>query len=215
MKNCQEVRELLPEFLSNRADEGEKKVVQEHLERCVACREQSVALRETFDTLGSALAPNPPETYWRNFLPRLHDRLSEERRTRPELASWVYRFLVPSAGLLVTILLLGRIGIVPEPNASFLAQRQLVEEMSPREFHQLAESAFDPLFPESSSRLEALLPYDEETGRIINSLIATSSDEVTRVHEANLHGFIDLGLEDLTNEEMEAVIQRLEGNGTL
>jgi len=87
--------------------------------------------------------------------------------------------------------------------------------MSPREFHQLTESSFDPLFPESSTRLEVLLPHDEETQRAINSLIASSSDEVIRVHEASLHGFTDLGLEDLTDEEMEAVIQRLEGNETL
>lgn len=214
-KDCREIKTLLPEFLANRTSEGERKAVQEHLERCVSCREESLALEEMFEALEHSPMPKPAETYWTNFLPRVHDRLSEQGRTRRGVAPWVYKFLVPSAGLLVTILLLSRIEIVPELKDSFLAERQLVEQMSPREFHQLAESSFDPLFPESSSRLEALLPHDEETRRTINSLIATSSDEVIRLHEASLHGFVDLGLEDLTDEEMETVIQRLEGDGTL
>jgi hypothetical protein len=215
MRDCREIRNLLPEFLSNRADDEEKEAVREHLERCASCREESLALKETFKALESSEKPTLAGTYWTNFLPRLHDRLNERGRTKRELAPWVYKFLVPSAGLLVTVFLLSRIGIVPEPRDSSLVERQLVEQMSPGEFHQLAESSFDPLFPESSSRLEASLPRDEQTLHAINSLIATPSDEVIRLHEASLHGFVDLGLEDLTDEEMEAVIQRLEGDGTL
>jgi anti-sigma factor RsiW len=215
VRDCREIRNLLPEFLSNRGDDEERQAVREHLERCVSCQKESLALKETFKALEGSKKPTLASTYWTNFLPRLHDRLNEERRRKRELAPWVYKVLVPSAGLLITVFLLSRIGIVPKPGESLLVERQLVEQMSSAEFHQLAESSFDPLFPESSSRLETLLPRDEQTLHAINSLIATSSDEVIRLHEASLHGSVDLGLEDLTDEEMEAVIQRLEGDGTL
>lgn len=214
-RDCREIRKLLPEFLSNRASDEEKEVVRKHLERCASCREESVALKETFKALENSEMPTLAGIYWTNFLPRLHHRLNERSKTKRELAPWVYKLLVPSAGLLVTVLLLSRIGIVPERKDSIAAERQLVEQMSPGEFHQLAESSFDPLFPESPSRLEVFLPRDEQTQRTINSLLATSSDEIIRLHEASLHGFVDLGLEDLTDEEMEVVIQRLEGDGTL
>jgi hypothetical protein len=214
-EDCREIRNLLPDFLSHRTSGEEQRAVQDHLERCVSCSEEALALKETFLALEGAKPSIPSETYWTNFLPRLHNRLSEERRTGRELAPWVHKFLVPSAALIVTILLVSRIGIIPESKDSFSEVRQVVEQMSASEFHRLAETSSDLLVPESSSRLEAMLPHDEDTRRAINSLIAASSDEFIQLREVNLHGLVDSGLEDLTDEEMETVIERLGGNGTL
>jgi hypothetical protein len=215
MKACREIRYLLPDFVSDRSNEEENESVQEHLERCSSCREEGLLLKQTFKAVASSHTSIPPEAYWTNFLPRLHDRLSERKKTRRDLAPSVKKFLLPSAGLVVTILLLSLTGVVPKPKGSLLAERQLVRQMDTAEFYQLAESSVDPLFPESSSRLEALLPQGEETRRAINSLIAPSSDEVVQLHEASVRDLTDTGLDDLTDEEMELVLQRLGGDGTL
>jgi hypothetical protein len=215
MKDCRQIRNLLPDFLSNRSSGEETRWVQEHLARCVSCREEVLVLKRTLEALESSETSGPAEIYWTNFLPRLHDRLSDERKTRRELAPWVNKILIPSAGLLVTILLLSWIEIVPEPKDQYLAERQLVQQMNATEVHQLAESSFDPLFPESSSRLETLLPQNRETRELINSLIASSGDEAIQLHDAGLGGLSDTGLEDLTDEEMELLLQRLGGDATL
>jgi hypothetical protein len=215
MRSCDDIRHLLPEFVSNRTNEEENKSVQEHLERCSLCREEVLVLKQTFEAVASFHPSIPPETYWTNFLSRLHDRLGDRKETRRDLAPLVNKFLLPSAGLVVTILLLSLTGVVPEPKGSLLAERQLVRQMDATEFYRLAESSFDPLFPESSTRLETLLPQGDETRQAINSLIATSSDEVVQLHEASVRDLIDAGLDDLTDEEMELVLQRLGDNGTL
>jgi hypothetical protein len=215
MKACRELKCLLPDFVLHRTNEEENKSVQGHLEHCSSCREEVLVLKQTFEAVASSGLSIPSETYWTNFLPRLHERLSDGRKTRRKLAPWVSKFLLPSAGLVVTILLLSLSGIIPEPKGSLLVERQLVRQMDTTEFSQLAESSVDPLFPESSSRLEALLPRADETRQAINSLIAPSSDEDVQLHEATVRDFTDTGLDDLTDEEMEQVLQRLGGDGTL
>jgi hypothetical protein len=215
MRACDDIKYLLPDFVSNRSNEEENESAREHLEHCSSCRGEVLLLKQTFEVVASSRTSIPSETYWTNFLPRLHDRLSDRKKTKRELAPLVNKFLLPSAGLVVTILLLSLTGVVPEPKGSLLAERQLVRQMDTTEFYQLAESSVDPLFPESSTRLETLLPQGDETRQAINSLIAPSSDEAVLLHEASTRDLIESGLDDLTDEEMELVLQRLGGNGTL
>jgi hypothetical protein len=215
LKDCREIKNLLPDFLSNRADVGEQKSVQEHIDRCVSCRQEALALKETFQALERSEASTPSVAYWTNFLPRLRERLGEVGGTKQESVPWVTKFLVPAAGLVVAVFLIARIEIVPGSKGALSEVRQLVEQMDTAEFQRLAEVSSDPLFPESSSRLEVSLSRDEEARRAINSLIATSGDEVIQLREVSLHGLAETGLEDLTDEEMEAVIHRLESRGTL
>jgi hypothetical protein len=215
LKDCREIKSLLPDFLSNRTDVKEQKAVQEHIDGCVSCRQEALALKETFQALEGSRTSIPSAAYWTNFLPRLHERLSEVGRTKQESAPWVTKFLFPAAGLIVAVVLIARIEIVPGSKGSLSEVRQLVEQMDTTEFQRLTEASSDPLFPELSSRLEVSLSRDEEAHRAINSLIATSGDEVIQLREVSLHGWVETGLEDLTDEEMEAVIQRLESRGTL
>jgi hypothetical protein len=215
LKDCRTIRNLLPDFLSNRVDVEEQKAVQEHIGRCVSCRQEALELEETFQALGSSETSIPSAAYWTNFLPRLHERLSEVGRTKQESVPWVTKFLVPAAGLMVAVFLIARIEIVPGSKGSLSEVRQLVEQMDTTEFQRLAEASSDPLFPESSTRLEVSLFRDEEARRAINSLIATSGDEVIQLRDMNLHESVETGLEDLTDEEMDAVVQRLESRGTL
>jgi hypothetical protein len=215
MKGCREIRKLLPDFLSNRADAEERKALQEHLDRCVSCRREAIGLKEMFEVLERSETSAPSAAYWASFVPRLHERLSEKRRAKEELAPWMYKFLIPAAGLIVTIFLVARIEIVPEPKRSLSEMRKLVEQMNASEFQRLVETSSDPLSPESSSHFEVSLSRDEEARRAINLLIAASSDEVDQMREVNLHGLTETSLEDLTEEEMETVIQRLESNRTL
>ncbi len=215
LKDCREIKNLLPDFLSNRADVEEQKAVQEHIDTCVSCRQEALVLKETFQALEGSETSIPSVSYWTNFLPRLHERLGEIGTTRQESVPWVSKFLVPAAGLVVAVFLIARIEIVPGSKGSLSEVRKLVEQMDTTEFQRLAETSSDPLFPESSTRLEVSLSRDEEARRAINSLIATSGDEVIQLREVGLHGLVETGLEDLTDEEMEAVIQRLESRGTL
>jgi hypothetical protein len=215
LKDCREIKNLLPDFLSNRADVEDQKAVQEHIDHCVSCREEALVLKETFQALEVSEASVPSAAYWTNFLPRLNERLREVGRTKQERIHWVTKFLVPAAGLVVAVVMIARIEIVPGSNGSLSEVRRVVEQMDSSEVERLAAASSDLLFPESSSRLEATLSRDDEARRAINSFIATSGDEELQLRETSLHGTAETGLEDLTDEEMEAVIQRLESRGTL
>ena len=236
MKECREIRNYLPDFLSDRVSPEDRRVIEEHLALCRSCQAEAAEQTRAFIALKQSEAPLPPEAYWQNFLPRLHERL-EKRKARglgyeigQESRPWIYKVLIPSVALVATIFILTRIDFVPESQpVSFFGEtrprpairdgqsiselRQIVQEMNVSEMQEATATSPTVLIPEPVSRVEAVLTHDEETSQVLSSLIAVSSDELDRFQQATLSGSTGTGLEDLNDEEVETVIMRLQGAG--
>ena len=219
MKECREIRNYLPDFLSDRVSPEDRRVIEEHLALCRSCQAEAAEQTRAFIALKQSEAPLPPEAYWQNFLPRLHERL-EKRKARglgyeigQEFRPWIYKVLIPSVALVATIFILTRIDFVPESQQSISELRQIVQEMNVSEMQEATATSPTVLIPEPVSRVEAVLTHDEETSQVLSSLIAVSSDELDRFQQATLSGSTGTGLEDLNDEEVETVIMRLQGAG--
>jgi predicted anti-sigma-YlaC factor YlaD len=85
--NCKIVNEALAEMLlaPEELNAGVRAELDEHLENCVACRQQLDELRATMKLMDAWEAPEP-NPY---FLTRLNARLEEERAAQP--AGWLER----------------------------------------------------------------------------------------------------------------------------
>ena len=237
MKDCREIQNHLPDFLLGRVSGEDGRVIEEHLAPCQSCQAVAPELLRTLNLLKESETFLPSESYRQNFLPRLHERIEERKRSGlvyglgRQFRPWIQKVLIPSAALVATIFILTRIPFVPknEPvpplgetrprpairdGQSASELRQLVQEMNANEMWEATETSPSDLMPEPETRVGAVLAHDEETRQALSSFVAVSSDELDRFQQATLLGFTGTGLEDLNDEEVETVITRLEGAGT-
>jgi hypothetical protein len=78
--NCEEVKELLSEYLDGVLDPKTKTLVDEHLSACKGCQEELASLKALAHELGSLESIAPP----RDFLDQLHERM-EQRSPFPKI----------------------------------------------------------------------------------------------------------------------------------
>jgi hypothetical protein len=97
--NCLEIQEHLLDYIDNELAASYQQAVTEHLQSCLACREEAESYRKTVVMLQLRAVPEPPEAYWdaawekirlgfkARVLP-LHDN----RLTSPSRWLWLKRF---------------------------------------------------------------------------------------------------------------------------
>ncbi len=217
---CEELRNDLPDFLRGRMSAEDRNRIEEHLATCASCREEAASLEKTFSHIAEAPSITPPETYWRNFLPRLHERITERqtrRRVTPNVGPvpWINRFLIPSAALVATVLILFQIRIVPVEESPSSELRQIVAQMNAEELQSATKIATQTLIPEPFSHQDVVFNSEEVARPIVDSLLALRSAELEKLAETNLLGLNEIGLESLTEDELKTVLARLEGTGVL
>ncbi|HEX6843816.1 MAG TPA: zf-HC2 domain-containing protein, partial [Actinomycetota bacterium] len=79
---CEQVRELLPEFLLGSLDDVAAADVRRHLRGCAACREEQAKLEEGIDALSRAAHDRePPEELRARVLGVLGDEWRDETST--------------------------------------------------------------------------------------------------------------------------------------
>jgi anti-sigma factor RsiW len=62
--NCLEIQEHLLDYVDNELSGSFQQVVTEHLQSCLACREEAESYRKTAVLLQLRAVPEPPEAYW-------------------------------------------------------------------------------------------------------------------------------------------------------
>ena len=99
--NCDDVKELLSEYVDETLDAKPKALVEKHLSTCKGCQQEVVSLRALISDLGSMESIAPPK----DFLDQFHKRM--------EQCSWfsrVFRNLLSSLQVAIgTSILLHRI----------------------------------------------------------------------------------------------------------
>jgi predicted anti-sigma-YlaC factor YlaD len=97
---CDEIREILFDYLCHELGEGRSTLVREHLRKCPDCQAAAAEMQNTLDVLGKAKSGDVP------------DRLSPERRARIMRASmypaldWIENHVAIAAILAVLIVVL-------------------------------------------------------------------------------------------------------------
>jgi hypothetical protein len=225
MRRDRHVESNLVDFLRDQLSAEERREVEAHLSHCPRCRVEAEALRKSFEDFRLAETPALPESYLANFLPRLHQRISEREDRRSSVAKvvsspWFERFLIPTAALATAVLVILQIRIVPVvdgPNSEPFGSdpqgrrlRQIVAQMDVEELQSAAMLAAPKLLPEPLNRSDVILASEEATRTVVDSLFAFGSDEVERVVRTSLLEQNDMNLGSLSNDEVNTVLARLE-----
>jgi hypothetical protein len=99
---------LLPDFLGDELSLKKRERVEQHLEKCPACRAELVALRDVWDDLALQTLPQKGEAFWQGFTTRVMREVRRkrlipaEKKTPLLLPGW--RVLLPAAGMAAAII---------------------------------------------------------------------------------------------------------------
>ncbi|MGI6145056.1 MAG: DUF4349 domain-containing protein [Clostridia bacterium] len=77
--NCREVQENLSLYLDQEMSEAEMSTVKNHLDNCLACREELASLRETVSLLSSLEEVIPPASFRSELYAKLENCVSQQR----------------------------------------------------------------------------------------------------------------------------------------
>jgi len=215
---CEKVKENLPDYLRDVLSGAEKGEVEHHLAECASCRIELREVRDAFGFLASENYGAVPESYWRNFLPRLYERLNEERT--PRISPWLEKYLIPSLGLLAVVFIIARIQIVPPSRETSSDTRKILTEMNTEELQRVMESPTIlpvPPFvePGIAGLAEENVSNGEPAGELLRSTLGLSLNEVQKFSEGSLLGSTESGFEMLTEEEAEIVLRSLQTAGSI
>jgi len=113
--NCEEIQNLLSEYIDGELAEGERLRLDDHLENCPDCREELAHLREYLNDIGSLRKIKPPA----DFLKQVHSRLESQSpfKTALKKIAFPIRIKIPLelAGLAAAaVLIIYILNISPE-----------------------------------------------------------------------------------------------------
>ena len=201
---------LLPDYVSGRLEEPLREGLELHLRDCPHCREELEAVQEVFGYLQSSEASHPSDSYYSSILPRVRQRLEEKREGSFLSHPLFIRLVSPLAAAIVAIVLLLH---VPFPKTEVETDtnplRSLVREASAAE---LAEAVLE------QARKQPLI--NAVTEDEISSLVAAQAmsqeifvqslePQAATFLEPLFNGSVTQGIEELTETELDALLQKL------
>lgn len=88
---CEPYRNQLLEYVDGNVTGGARAEIEAHLAHCPGCRQEVQALRDTLALVARMPAPEPPETFWQQYLRELRQQIAPAPRL-PRLRDW---FTIP------------------------------------------------------------------------------------------------------------------------
>lgn len=101
---CREIQSLLPDFLEGKSSRDEETMLNDHLLRCVSCREEADGLRRLMADIRQIRLSAPAGAYWSSALSRIHLRI--EKRSSFNLPGWMIRCVLPATAAVLLLILL-------------------------------------------------------------------------------------------------------------
>ncbi|MCJ7664258.1 MAG: zf-HC2 domain-containing protein [Desulfobacterales bacterium] len=150
---CHRVQRLLPDYIADELSTAKRERVEQHLEKCPACRAELAALQGVWDGLAHQLLPQKGEAFWGEFSRGVMAGIKKkrlipaEKKTPLLLPGW--RVLLPAAGaaaavIVAVIILKGGLGPGPGQWSAQDGQEALVEVAQPFSVAPLAGEEEDP-----------------------------------------------------------------------
>jgi len=172
-------------------------MVESHLQRCPACREELAGYEEVVRTIKAAPPPDPEPHFWENFNRELHLKLAQSAQSAPAPAvssPFKKRYYWLGAPALAALLIWVAIGYlnpgqpVPTAPAPMAKQERAAEKM-----------AATPQVP---------APSPETKGTV--ALVAQNGEEMLPDDDwDDLRGDLDSTLSGMTEQEKETFLKRL------
>jgi hypothetical protein len=112
--NVDEIKLLIPDYVSGSLSNEEKRLVEEALSSSFELKEFYDEMKGTLDFISSVKFVEPAPQYWNNLLPRIHQKIDERESRAKYPFGVIWKVLVPVAAV-VLIFIVYRIITTPEP----------------------------------------------------------------------------------------------------
>lgn len=213
--DCDKIHPLLTEMQEGTISPEEKKLVESHLAACVHCTQDFKLIGEVFNVLLDVRSEEPPSHYFSNLLPRIRHRIEGRERMRFFLPAWVQRYLAPASTFAILGSLVGLYVLLnPMTDTAQFPLRQIVSELPKDEIEGVAESmsysaALTRAMEPSQRLLETMSNPSLLSLGIERTLV---DDEVNHGHRLSISLAADNSFEDISDEEVDSVIQKLDAS---
>ncbi len=197
---CQQVHLQLPDYATRKLSEQEQSFVSDHLASCSECRSELTSIREAVTAISQLHVEPPPEPYFNNLLPRIHERIEQQSVRR--IPEWAFRYLLPFGAAFVMVLVLWR--AVPTGEMNPADMESIFRQLQPDEIRQIVD---DQTVAKISGTIsdENGLTAGESDKDIVKELVQNNEDET-------LYAGIDIqsATENLTNTEADELLAYLQ-----
>ena len=211
---CDEVSYLLVELSEGTISPENRKRVDEHVASCKRCTEDLALIRTAFETLRTTEPEDVPTHYFSNLIPRLRQRIEEKpaRRFVFGVPGWAQRLLAPVSAAAVVVCMIGLYVTLHPANDSGQSQLvQLVSQYPKDEMDGVAEMAsYSPVLmrtTELNRGVIEMLPNITLVSQGLDQQLV--DDEMAHGHRLAVFLAADDSYEDITDEEVDSVIERL------
>jgi len=201
----------LPDYLTGRLHDTARQEVEEHLKVCPQCQDELERLQVGVEAAQKGETREPPADYWTSILPRLRYRI--ETTAAPSAAgfgftipSWIERVLAPAAALALGVLLIIHFTSIESRKTAQPALdeeiRTLLQTLEEDEVAELVEPGVAPR--------SVLPPMPElDDNRLLSRLLVEDPSGFRDI--SDFFGVPTNFVESLTEQEVEEVLERLEG----
>ncbi|NIN00145.1 MAG: hypothetical protein GTO24_19340 [candidate division Zixibacteria bacterium] len=200
---CKEIESLLPGYHESSLDPKDGEKVQRHLAECADCRLRLQEIRNTLQLLSKDGIPEPEESFWTNFLPRVRSGIESQEKPgftifpKPRLvfgllsavvvvALSFFLFSADKKKMVEVPTNLSSESILPEYELSAYTD-QLAEILSSQDGESLAIEVFlSSSGEEELESTERILEEDYLSQRSLSSILRELSDEELRQIEKSI-----------------------------
>jgi hypothetical protein len=133
---------LLPEYLRGTLNGELTARVEEHLRTCQICKFDLDELEGVFTFLDEQASPAVSKAYFGTILPKVRERLEEQRTKRWSLNPLVSRVLMPLSAAAVTLIMLWHTSIFTESPVDDNPLQAVVGSATPDEIAQIVQDQY-------------------------------------------------------------------------
>ena len=209
------VEYLLPEYLNGSIADSLRPGVEEHLKYCSSCNTGLAELRRTMEMLDTHGTTGPPSDYFTTILPRVRERLEREESRNVFTNPFLIRLALPIGAALLALFILSSFPFPGDETEAGGNPLQAVVHGSTSD--ELMDVVLDmvPLQPLSSPTVEGETSSLLGVSALRGEHLLAQAGEVSFVGEITLDETMPEGLEQLNEEDLEALVQRLGERTTL
>ncbi|MCI0706633.1 MAG: zf-HC2 domain-containing protein [Ignavibacteriae bacterium] len=196
----QHVHNLLPDFVNKTLDNALHHEVSEHLDACPECRAEAERVGEVFRSIQSLQFEQPPVGYFSNVLPRIRERAEHDERFAWLKNPLLVKFAAPLAAVFVLVSLANLVSF-DQSSEEYITYDDVADVL-------VRQTEGQPFANDQVELFAASALPEETVEHQITGLLVANGDTFSFDDLAGTS--TDLLLENLSEQEVEALLQRLE-----
>jgi len=196
------LEQMLPDFARGRLNGSDAEAVKEHLMTCATCQSRLIAMESLMQDLDQ-WRPTVPDGYFQTILPRFRAHLDKKRTGADEIGfSWL-RFLAPVGAAVVAVGLLTSLPLESPSTKDENGLRDLAGEFNAGEFADIVLEEVQGALsgPQQQEAIAQAVPENTAARQLLEHIAGEDGLEELAPLQA---------VDDLENEELDAILGRLE-----